>query len=553
MDIKPPYRAIPIPGKKSDQQESTVKAIPSALPLDLHDTDLFSTVEVSPRTFSRDNDAKHQELLAQSLPEPLVEENDLRSRFRLMRQIAGGDTFVSSHRNLVFYRQAMFMEDFEDDYEGYEAFSSYYPYYQLMTTAQLRTYFTWRTQVRQAKIVPIDLSYVFLYLYECINQVGVMDTDDGLAKMMAIREAYIGHEDLVRLERYLMPWIKDYHVFYQTSLPLNEFITKHQLEHFYPLLMLFSEDKAHRFDACCRLSAYAIQESIFYSDETKVKLQEYFEIVVERINQQISKKGRLFLDLLLYTADSEGIWIPFTNALFYINTLEGEVNKALSPRERYTYRLGHWTYTPVILTEAGREVLGLLMREIEIYTRLELGFRYRLKRGTAYKQKKTSKLLKQMKIDLPKFVVSVLDLYRKEKERTYVHVIPANLKRIRWEANDIQEQLIVEEEADKRVELPIDLATIQTDLNEEQNSKDNDPWDLFSNRLDQEQIVCLEKILNQGDFKGYIMSLGILLEVYIDQINEIAFDTLGDAILDLDEEGIVFEDYIEDVKRVLEG
>ena len=49
----------------------------------------------------------------------------------------------------IFYEQARLMEGYEDDcpYEG--AFQRYYPTYEDMTDAQLRGYFTWRTNVRK--------------------------------------------------------------------------------------------------------------------------------------------------------------------------------------------------------------------------------------------------------------------------------------------------------------------------------------------------------------------------------------------------------------------
>ena len=49
----------------------------------------------------------------------------------------------------MFYRQAKLMADFEDDYREEEPFSMYFPDYQSMGYEQLRTYFTWRTNVRK--------------------------------------------------------------------------------------------------------------------------------------------------------------------------------------------------------------------------------------------------------------------------------------------------------------------------------------------------------------------------------------------------------------------
>ena len=54
----------------------------------------------------------------------------------------------------------------------------YFPDYQSMGYEQLRTY-TWRTNVRKGVIRKTSFSYVFVYLYELLNNVGVADCRDG--------------------------------------------------------------------------------------------------------------------------------------------------------------------------------------------------------------------------------------------------------------------------------------------------------------------------------------------------------------------------------------
>lgn len=82
------------------------------------------------------------------------------------------------------------METFEDDYEGEAPFSMYFPDYQMMNFQQLRTYFTWRTDVRRGVVRKTSFSYVFLYIYELINHIGVKDDREGLEKLLYIWEEY---------------------------------------------------------------------------------------------------------------------------------------------------------------------------------------------------------------------------------------------------------------------------------------------------------------------------------------------------------------------------
>ena len=77
------------------------------------------------------------------------------NRYREMRAISRWEQGAGRGRWLteaeLFYKQARFMEDFEDTcpYEG--SFRSYYPTYNDMSNRQLRGYFTWRANVRRGE------------------------------------------------------------------------------------------------------------------------------------------------------------------------------------------------------------------------------------------------------------------------------------------------------------------------------------------------------------------------------------------------------------------
>ena len=125
------------------------------------------------------------------------QKDEIRELFYQMRDIAREDRYMNYGRSelydkqawkqnsRIFYKQGMFMKDFEDTYENTAPFSSYFPDYQMMGYDQLRTYFTWRTKVRKGEITFISPSYLFLYLYELLNNIGVDNPEDGLHKIMS--------------------------------------------------------------------------------------------------------------------------------------------------------------------------------------------------------------------------------------------------------------------------------------------------------------------------------------------------------------------------------
>ncbi len=75
------------------------------------------------------------------------------------------------------------MASYEDDYEGRQSFLRYYPTYHDLTVGQARTYFTWRTKIRQNIYEKISDSYAYIYLYELLNGIGIKDPEEGLDKL----------------------------------------------------------------------------------------------------------------------------------------------------------------------------------------------------------------------------------------------------------------------------------------------------------------------------------------------------------------------------------
>ena len=140
----------------------------------------------------------------------------LPERYREMRKISRWQEGSPRGRWLseaeLFYRQARFMENFEDDCPYHGAFDSYYPTYNAMSDRQLRGYFTWRAAVRRGDIQEGPLAYAYVYLYELINGVGATDALDGFRKLDAFWRAY--REIAPGIDRYARTWLRDYVVYH---------------------------------------------------------------------------------------------------------------------------------------------------------------------------------------------------------------------------------------------------------------------------------------------------------------------------------------------------
>ncbi len=79
---------------------------------------------------------------------------------------------------------------------------------------------------------------------------------------------------------------------------------------------------------------------------------------------------------------------------------------------------------------------------------------------------------------------------------------------------------------------------------------ESDPWKSLKNTLTEIEIKALSVVFHsEMELKKYADECGIMLEVLVDGINEKAMDFIGDNLLD--DEFIMYDDYIEQVKELI--
>ena len=221
-----------------------------------------------------------------------------RAVFYAMRQIARDAIVFEADLPRAFALQARFMMDFEDDDPSREVFTAYYPTYQMMNYAQLRTYFSWRTQVRQGNVDGVSVSYAFLYLYELINGLGVSDPQDGLDRMMAFWKAFRVFDPTI--DRYVVQWMKDYHIYYPLERPFPDFAVEHGLQSFYPTIFGYESGREDSLDLFAGIARYPIKRSVFYTEENRELVGDCFYWILSRLREQCRTKKKVFEDLVFF-------------------------------------------------------------------------------------------------------------------------------------------------------------------------------------------------------------------------------------------------------------
>lgn len=503
-------------------------------------------------------------LKPQKIQEP--ERDEKRELFGKMRELARAyrSTYDSSrffdqrvHQNnaIIFYKQGMFMKDFMDDYSGNTPFSQYFPYYQMMGYEQLRTYFTWRTKVRQGKIADTSLSYVFLYLYELLGNIGVSDPEEGLNQLMSFWEAYRTYNKSI--DRYVLRWLKDYHIYYELPHSFKEFIDANNLAMHYPNMV----DADDSFDLFCSISRYDIRKSAFFTDDKVNLIKDCFYFVTDRLRQIFEDTGIYFDESIFQPTKKLTEWKPFRDALFYQWMKQSDRRIVMSEHEIYICSNNKWSFSTVITSEGGKQLIGYVMKQMEVALRSVTGYKAKLSANINTVTHEAIGQLSKASLSLERIIYDTVAQFYREATKTVVVVDHEALSRIREEALVIQEKLIVPEQdnpfiPELLIQEPLSLTPSAMPDKPSMASPEalpsptSGPWENLRNELTEIEIKALSVVLHgEEDLKRYADECGIMLEVLVEGINEKAMDFIGDSLLD--EEFIIYDDYIEQVKDLI--
>ncbi|GEM_PF-1181384 len=123
-----------------------------------------------------------------------------------------------------FIERARHFADHTGDQTVAVPFMEYWPTYDVMNDAQLRWYFYWRTQVRQANFLHTDTSYLFLHVYEVLHLIGFSTPQSAFDYLVKFWEHYRALQP--KLDNYLVNWLADFLVVYDLpQSPLNWYAT----------------------------------------------------------------------------------------------------------------------------------------------------------------------------------------------------------------------------------------------------------------------------------------------------------------------------------------
>lgn len=537
------------------------------------------------------------------------------NRYREMRAISRWEQGAGRGRWLteaeLFYKQARFMEDFEDTcpYEG--SFRSYYPTYNDMSNRQLRGYFTWRANVRRGEVHEAPTAFAFVYLYELICGIGVESPRDGFEK---IRSFWLGYRDFSpELNRTVRPWLKDYVVYHGLDPALIELDDAS---------IAFDHNILELVELCASYDAGAARDLGVSGDEgaraaapTNLETaplppdeaweERLFE-VLDRLSSHRLRVSPLeqtnhddlrhvacavFVRMLAYyrghrtkglieSAFGEMATMSYTmfgSAVFFDPQTHEDTEYELDPIHRYTCRRGLWSCTRIYGGRGRSSKLGDILHAVDRLLRTALECEASLEDEGA-----------------PKYLVRIIEReitswlsWKRDHAPRVIDIDLSQLSSIRSAAAETREALLIDEEREDEPLSPTEAAACpraQTalgcaplaceaargDMPQPAGAVDRPEGGARTCEIDRTALPTAPAIetpaqtedLLTADERAYLVALlagevapvpaGTSEDMLVDGINEKLFDVIGDTVIEFGGAGPeLIEDYQDDLKEVL--
>ena len=513
----------------------------------------FNSYKIDPKKF---NQNKYTNEPVNQTEQFSIEKKKI-SRLKQMKALSASNV---TDTNKLFYLQGTFMDDYVDNYDINVPCNKNNPVYNNLTIYQLRSYFSWRTLIRNKLYKQTEQSYVFLYIYELLNKIGVKNEIDGLNKIIDLWQNYRVFDN--SFDKYLSNWVKDYYIINRINIDFNlieeEFPIKNNdnLEDISEILIGNYENKLEFLDS---ISNYHILKSKIMEHKYSFLINLVIPEIFKNLDKYFSENNLSFVNIT-FGKFKKKYWHVYENAIYFNNKLESDFVFKFKNLETY-YRKGNNYYKETFeLSQYSKCIVGYILKNIEITLRECLKFSKNLKVNISSLDELSSNAELYSVVTDKKFNMIINNTIKKyliehkteinniiTKEKKEEIVIDANkFNEIRKSSSRIQEKLIVEEENYLEKEEQIEIEII------------NSSQDIFKNLIDNLNTVeldFLKKIVNnepRNNLIDYSKQNNILFEIMIENINKVALETIGDNLIEYNsDEIIIYAEYIDSLKEKL--
>lgn len=507
------------------------------------------------------------------------------------------DNYWRMQEDEIFYKQAKYLENFEDNYEINQIYrNSYSPYqinytYEGFSLRDFRTYFTWRTKIRNGIYEKIDYEYEHIYINELLNKIGCKDANETIDKLIIFWKEYRKYK--LWLDNIMPNIIKEFYIINDINEPFTQIVEKYPIK-----IKTISKDLKeikkgiynNKIDLLNDISIYKIAKSKLLETKYWYLLDECIQKVFTKIHQEFEKTNISLPDMLVYKNMTEYWWRPLSSYTIYERE-ERDKEIIIEGTEKYECKNGMWNRTIYSAQSRYKNIMGYILKTMECYIRDYLGYRKLkfpekseiLKDINEYYSPSKERIMIQKiyKMDLQKIIQTetlqylenakvIKMVFKKKKEENEfdkeekIEVIfnQEQFEKIREKSEEIQKALVIEEEAieepQKKVIEPVEVkyqevAKTPVQIQEEVNINEN-IFKTFICDLNIAEKEMIQILLQKQDVENKMLQIAQkqneMLEVMVSNINDKALETIGDTIIEADMTSI-YEDYEKEIKQVL--
>lgn len=446
--------------------------------------------------------------------------------------------------NWLFYRQGKFMESFTDSFDFSGDLICYFPTYSVFSVSQLRGYFSWRTKVRNEDYADAPLSFIFMYIYELLCNIGVSSEEKGFEKLIAVREHYSDVYPNIRHK--LKTWLPDYAVYYNLDKSYLERVYNVASDRAAETLLEYEKYSDNDIgEAVITLSSYNAERSLLYKNYPE-DMKKVIAGVFRRLCEHHAKKSKKSYPESLFGTVDEYDYNMFSSAIFYDHRKYDDFEYELSSICRFSCKNGRWRCRKYYSASSCCQKLGELVRAIDCFMRAKYEF------GKPIKHEISTKYV----ITIIEEEIDKLVLLKKKAEERLVRIDVSKLSGIRAAADITRDRLMTESEMAE--ETVSELSDVTEAMHLPVSAKEPDGVQTEGNDcgdvcgLDENEYLFLHGLLYGGDIAACVKKCGVPLSVLCDGINEKLFDMFGDTVIDFDgDTPVPIEDYIDELKGII--
>ena len=433
-------------------------------------------------------------------------------------------------------------------------FYHYLPHYRLMGYAQQHWYFYWRSQVRAQNYLSVGDTCLFLHVFELINGVGCASEADGLDQLLRLWHAYQSNSTAVR--HLLWRWIEDY-VLAHDLCSLEELYSGHavamrqapftnEMIEYYAGLPL----NQMPFQMINQLGNAGLLELRVFQLGYGPYLEWFVPIALSLVNDQIRGKGtKGIFQRYGPRTTMENVRYVFTGALYGGPRLDVTVLPA-RPYLHSTSKINK------IMKGVAKHTENQLRKMIPVPGRvggydLEAGHKALIEEMVKEQFPRVQAAIAAGQIDastIPQLIAV---------PRASIRLDLAQIDMHGADADQIREMLLdgIDLEAGG-IEFVQTAVDAPPELVEAEDVADGTPWEQFARQLSEPQwtllIALAEGKVTSKLFSDLTRGTKVMPDELMDQLNDLAIDTVGDALFDSGQSPYhLYDEYQNDVVAVI--